>query len=51
MAPPFQARASASAAFEQISDAAAPSDMVGILFSVPLGGVSERAQLPGQARN
>lgn len=42
-APGIPADASASAAFEQISDAAAPSDMVGILFSLPIGGVSERA--------
>lgn len=43
MAPPLEARASARDAFDQISDGDAPSDMVGILFSVPLGIVSERA--------
>jgi outer membrane protein TolC len=42
-APGFPATASASEAFEQISDADAPSHMVGILFSIPLGRVSERA--------
>lgn len=43
MPPPLEARASASDAFNQISDATAPSDMIGILFSLPIGRVAERA--------
>ena len=44
VAPAARARASASAAFDQIGDAAALSEMVGVLFSVPFGGISERAE-------
>jgi outer membrane protein TolC len=40
--PPLQASASLSDAFDQISDAAAPNDLLGIIFSVPLGRAAER---------
>jgi outer membrane protein TolC len=43
MAPPLRAKASASEAFGQVSDSTAPSDMIGILFSLPIGRVAERA--------
>jgi outer membrane protein TolC len=41
---PFtSASASLSDAFEQLEDAAAPSDMVGVVFSIPLSRKAERA--------
>jgi outer membrane protein TolC len=41
--PPLQAEASLSAAFDQIEDADAPNQLVGIVFSTPLSRVRERA--------
>ncbi len=43
MPPSLKANASASDAFDQVSDGTAPSDMIGILFSLPIGRVAERA--------
>ena len=40
--PPLSARASASEAFNQFADSAAPSDMIGIIFSMPLTRKTER---------
>lgn len=42
-APPFSAKASASDAFDQIADNEAPSDMIGLIFSLPLSRKAERA--------
>ena len=41
--PPFTARASASEAFNQLPDGDAPSDMIGLIFSLPLSRKAERA--------
>jgi outer membrane protein TolC len=41
--PPLDASASASEAFEQLADGTAPSDFVGVIFSLPLSRTSERA--------
>jgi outer membrane protein TolC len=41
--PPLQASASLSGARGQIENGNAPSDMVGVIFSVPLGLAAERA--------
>ena len=41
--PPLPAEASVSEAWNQIRDGSAPSDMVGVVLSVPLGRISERA--------
>ena len=41
--PPLDANASASDAFEQLADGTAPSDFVGVIFSLPLSRTSERA--------
>jgi outer membrane protein len=40
--PPFPASASSSDAFDQWADGDAPSDMVGVIFSLPLGRAAER---------
>jgi outer membrane protein TolC len=41
--PPVRAEASLSSAFDQIADADAPNDMVGVVFSTPLSRSRERA--------
>ena len=41
--PPLEASASLSDAFGQIRDASAPSDMIGVIFSLPLSRATERA--------
>jgi outer membrane protein TolC len=41
--PPIPARASQSVAYEQLADGDAPTETVGVIFSVPLGLVAERA--------
>lgn len=41
--PPLAARASASQAFDQLASGSAPSDMIGLVFSIPLGRITERA--------
>ena len=41
--PPLTANASLNSAFDQVRDGVAPNDMVGIIFSVPLGRSMERA--------
>lgn len=43
MPPPLEASASFDDAVEQVADGVAPSDMVGVIFSLPLGRVGERA--------
>jgi outer membrane protein TolC len=43
MPPPLSADASRDDAFDQLRDGTAPSDMIGIAFSVPLSLTSERA--------
>ncbi|MCL4179236.1 MAG: TolC family protein [Verrucomicrobia bacterium] len=43
MPPPLSANASPDEAFDQLRDGTAPSDMIGIAFSVPLSLASERA--------
>jgi outer membrane protein TolC len=43
MPPPLSADASRDDAFDQLRDGSAPSDMIGIAFSVPLSLTSERA--------
>jgi outer membrane protein TolC len=43
MPPPLSANASAGDAFDQLRDGTAPSDMIGLAFSVPLSLASERA--------
>ncbi len=42
--PPDQPRADASDAFDQLARGEAPSEMIGLVFSVPLGRTAERAQ-------
>lgn len=42
--PPDQPRADAAEAFDQLSRGDAPSEMIGLVFSVPLGRTAERAQ-------
>ena len=41
--PPLEASASLSSAFDQVRDGVAPNEMVGVLFSIPLGRSMERA--------
>jgi len=41
--PPLSANASLTSAFDQVRDGAAPNEMVGIIFSIPLGRSMERA--------
>jgi outer membrane protein TolC len=54
--PPIPAQASFASALEQLDNAAAPSDLVGIVFSIPLSRTAERAnfkagkQLKAQAQ-
>ena len=43
MPPPLPPQASVGDAFDQLSDGSAPTEMVGIIFSLPLGRTSERA--------
>src|SRR5690606_6487602 len=41
--PPLTPRASAGDAFDQLSDGDAPQEMIGVIFTMPLGRVAERA--------
>jgi len=40
--PPLQPRASAREAFDQLTTGSAPTEMIGVIFSLPLGRISER---------
>jgi outer membrane protein len=41
--PPLSAQASAREAFDQLRDGTAPNNMIGVIFSLPLSRVAERA--------